>query len=76
VERRQEYLLRATEKDRPANDVCGAKHLRAAERAAAAMRSRRVASLLTPPLPQADRDRLAQLFGHLTGVGMDATPAK
>jgi aryl-alcohol dehydrogenase-like predicted oxidoreductase len=35
-----------------------------------------VASLLMPPLPQADRDRLAQLFGHLTGVGMDATPAK
>jgi aryl-alcohol dehydrogenase-like predicted oxidoreductase len=33
-----------------------------------------VASLLAPPLPQADRDRLATLFGHLTGIGMDATP--
>ncbi len=31
-----------------------------------------VASLLKPPLPQADRDRLAALFGHLTnGVGLD-----
>jgi len=33
-----------------------------------------VASLLKPPLPQADRDKLAALFGHLTGVGMDAAP--
>jgi len=30
-----------------------------------------VASLLKPPLPQADRDRLAALFGHLKGVGLD-----
>ncbi len=29
-------------------------------------------SLLKPPLPDADRDRLAQLFGHLVGVGLDA----
>jgi aryl-alcohol dehydrogenase-like predicted oxidoreductase len=33
-----------------------------------------VASLLKPPLPQADRDRLAALFGHLTSVGMDSAP--
>ncbi|MGE0259467.1 MAG: aldo/keto reductase [Alphaproteobacteria bacterium] len=31
-----------------------------------------IASLLKPPLPQADRDRLAGLFGHLVGVGLDA----
>lgn len=30
-----------------------------------------VASILRPPLPQADRDRLAALFGKLTGVGLD-----
>jgi aryl-alcohol dehydrogenase-like predicted oxidoreductase len=30
-----------------------------------------VASLLKPPLPQADRAKLAALFGHLTGVGLD-----
>ena len=29
-------------------------------------------SLLKPPLPQADRERLAGLFGHLVGVGLDA----
>ena len=29
-------------------------------------------SLLKPPLPQADRERLAELFGHLVGVGLDA----
>ena len=29
-------------------------------------------SLLKPPLPEADRDRLAALFGHLVGVGLDA----
>ena len=33
-----------------------------------------VASLLRPPLPQADRDKLAALFGQLTGVGMDFAP--
>jgi aryl-alcohol dehydrogenase-like predicted oxidoreductase len=31
-----------------------------------------IASLLKPPLPEADRDRLAGLFGHLVGVGLDA----
>jgi len=31
-----------------------------------------IASLLKPPLPEADRARLAQLFGHLAGVGLDA----
>ena len=31
-----------------------------------------IASLLEPPLPQADRDRLAALFGHLQGVGLDS----
>src|SRR3954469_25696485 len=33
-----------------------------------------IESLLKPPLPQADRDRLATLFGHLVGVGLDAPP--
>src|SRR6266513_82933 len=32
-----------------------------------------IASLLKPPLPEADRTRLASLFGHLVGVGLDAT---
>jgi aryl-alcohol dehydrogenase-like predicted oxidoreductase len=32
---------------------------------------RNVASLLKPPLPEADRDRLRELFGHLVGVGLD-----
>jgi aryl-alcohol dehydrogenase-like predicted oxidoreductase len=31
-----------------------------------------IASLLAPPLPEADRVRLASLFGHLVGVGLDA----
>jgi aryl-alcohol dehydrogenase-like predicted oxidoreductase len=30
-----------------------------------------VTSLLKPPLPDADRAKLAALFGHLTGVGLD-----
>jgi aryl-alcohol dehydrogenase-like predicted oxidoreductase len=30
-----------------------------------------VASLLKPPLPDADRARLEDLFGHLTGIGLD-----
>ena len=30
-----------------------------------------VASILRPPLPEADRRRLAELFGHLVGVGLD-----
>jgi hypothetical protein len=31
-----------------------------------------IASILKPPLPAADRERLAELFGHLVGVGLDA----
>jgi aryl-alcohol dehydrogenase-like predicted oxidoreductase len=31
-----------------------------------------IASLLKPPLPDADRARLEELFGHLVGVGLDA----
>jgi aryl-alcohol dehydrogenase-like predicted oxidoreductase len=31
-----------------------------------------VASLLKPPLPEADRQKLAALFGHLTGIGLDS----
>ena len=30
-----------------------------------------IASLLKPPLPQADRAKLAALFGHLEGIGLD-----
>jgi aryl-alcohol dehydrogenase-like predicted oxidoreductase len=30
-----------------------------------------IASLLKPPLPEADRQRLAELFGHLLGVGLE-----
>ena len=31
-----------------------------------------IASILKPPLPEADRKQLANLFGHLVGVGLDA----
>jgi predicted aldo/keto reductase-like oxidoreductase len=31
-----------------------------------------VASILKPPLPEADRRQLTALFGHLVGVGLDA----
>ncbi|HKS88122.1 MAG TPA: aldo/keto reductase [Stellaceae bacterium] len=31
-----------------------------------------IASILKPPLPDADRARLAEMFGHLVGVGLDA----
>jgi hypothetical protein len=34
-----------------------------------------VASLLKPPLPDADRKKLATLFGHLTGIGLDSVHA-
>ena len=34
-----------------------------------------VASLLKPPLPQADQEKLAALFGHLTGIGLDGQQA-
>jgi aryl-alcohol dehydrogenase-like predicted oxidoreductase len=30
-----------------------------------------IASLIRPPLPDADRARLEELFGHLIGVGME-----
>jgi aryl-alcohol dehydrogenase-like predicted oxidoreductase len=30
-----------------------------------------IASILAPPLPEADRAKLAALFGHLRGVGLD-----
>lgn len=33
-----------------------------------------IESLLKPPLPAADRDRLADLFGHLRGVGLEVPP--
>jgi aryl-alcohol dehydrogenase-like predicted oxidoreductase len=33
-----------------------------------------IESILRPPLPQADRDRLRQLFSHLRGVGLVAPP--
>lgn len=35
-----------------------------------------VDSLLRPPLPEADRARLADLFGHLVGVGMEYGEAR
>jgi L-galactose dehydrogenase len=31
-----------------------------------------IASILKPPLPEADQRQLAALFGHLVGVGLDA----
>jgi aryl-alcohol dehydrogenase-like predicted oxidoreductase len=34
-----------------------------------------VASLLKPPLPAADLEKLATLFGHLTGIGLDSVHA-
>jgi len=34
-----------------------------------------VASLLKPPLPDADRAKLAALFGHLSGIGLDGHQA-
>src|SRR5580700_11174829 len=34
-----------------------------------------VASLLKPPLPQADKAKLKALFGHLTGIGLDGHQA-
>jgi aryl-alcohol dehydrogenase-like predicted oxidoreductase len=33
-----------------------------------------IESILKPPLPQADRDRLKELFSHLRGVGLVAPP--
>jgi L-galactose dehydrogenase len=34
-----------------------------------------IASLLKPPLPDADREKLKALFGHLTGIGLDGHQA-
>ena len=34
-----------------------------------------VASILRPPLPEADRARLAKVFGHLEGAGLDLSGA-
>jgi hypothetical protein len=34
-----------------------------------------VASLLKPPLLDADRAKLVALFGHLTGIGLDGHQA-
>jgi hypothetical protein len=31
-----------------------------------------IESLCKPPLPEADRTKLAALFGHLRGVGLEA----
>jgi len=33
-----------------------------------------IESILRPPLPQADRDRMKALFSHLRGVGLVAPP--
>ena len=35
-----------------------------------------IASILKPPLPEADRARLAELFSHLRGVGLEAPPPR
>jgi aryl-alcohol dehydrogenase-like predicted oxidoreductase len=35
-----------------------------------------VESILKPPLPEADRAKLAALFGHLRGVGLEAPPPR
>ena len=34
-----------------------------------------IASILAPPLPEPDRAKLAALFGHLTGIGLDGHQA-
>jgi aryl-alcohol dehydrogenase-like predicted oxidoreductase len=35
-----------------------------------------IASILKPPLPEADRAKLRDLFSHLRGVGLEAPPAR
>ena len=35
-----------------------------------------IESLCKPPLPEADRTKLAALFGHLRGVGLEAPPRR
>jgi aryl-alcohol dehydrogenase-like predicted oxidoreductase len=35
-----------------------------------------IASILKPPLPDADRTKLRELFSHLRGVGLEVPPAR
>src|SRR6202034_56344 len=35
-----------------------------------------IESILKPPLPAADCTKLAELFGHLRGVGLEAPPRR
>ena len=35
-----------------------------------------IESILKPPLPEADRAKLAELFSHLRGVGLEAPPPR
>jgi aryl-alcohol dehydrogenase-like predicted oxidoreductase len=35
-----------------------------------------IASILKPPLPEADRAKLQELFSHLRGVGLEAPPSR
>jgi aryl-alcohol dehydrogenase-like predicted oxidoreductase len=35
-----------------------------------------IASILKPPLPEVDRAKLAELFSHLRGVGLEAPPRR
>ena len=35
-----------------------------------------IESILKPPLPEADRAKLRELFSHLRGVGLEAPPAQ
>ena len=35
-----------------------------------------IASILKPPLPEADRTKLKDLFSHLRGVGLEAPPSR
>jgi L-galactose dehydrogenase len=35
-----------------------------------------IASILKPPLPAAGRAKLQNLFSHLRGVGLEASPAR
>ena len=35
-----------------------------------------IASLLRPPLPEADRAKIVALFGHLKGIGLDGHHAR
>jgi aryl-alcohol dehydrogenase-like predicted oxidoreductase len=35
-----------------------------------------IQSILKPPLPEADRAKLRELFSHLRGVGLEAPPSR